>query len=295
MFLRFDTEAINKDIPIKDVIERYAGIRTDRRGNIVCPAPDHNDSHPSAKIYEHSNTCHCFSCQSNFNPISLAKEYHPEMKFPDLCKKLLDDFGLSMENYSNINEVRRFQEYSKKNEFTDIFPLEISELKYIGLNNANGSRMKIDYGDEAYEPRTVTAPSLQQLWKEDKVSVETMLLSKCDETKLLMQKEIEHLNDIIDTWNGYSENKKMWIQKTLEAVKKYHNELISKRIKLTDEQKFGVEIMLEKDEAPRKISHIQNEMIYVDGMKQKILLQQAERAKHQEKQSHKKKHSFEKE
>lgn len=294
MFLRFDTEAINKDIPIKDVIERYAGIRTDRRGNIPCPAPDHNDSHPSAKIYEHSNTCHCFSCQSNFNPISLAKEYHPEMKFPDVCKMLLDDFGLSMEHYSNIDEVRKFQESSKKNEFIDVFPLEISELKYIGLNNASGSQMKIDYGGEAYESRTVTAPSLQQMWKEDKTSVETMLLSKCDETKLLMQENIDVLNNVIDTWNGYSEGKKMGIQKTFEAVKKYHNEFISGRIKLTDEQRLNIDIMLEKDEAPRKISCIQNEMLCVDEIKQKILLQQEERAKHQVKQPNKKKQSLEK-
>lgn len=61
--LSYDRDALCKAIPIEDVIQLYAGIRTDRRGNISCPSPNHADKHPSTKIFHDSNTCFCFSCK----------------------------------------------------------------------------------------------------------------------------------------------------------------------------------------------------------------------------------------
>lgn len=290
MLLRYDTEAINRDIPIKDVIERYAGIKTDVRGNIACPAPDHSDSHPSAKIYEHSNTCHCFSCQSNFNPISLAKEYHPELNFPDVCKLLVDDFGLSPERYSNIEEIRRIQNAAKRNEFVDAFPLDTDDLKCIGLNNANGGRIKKGYDDSSEH---MIFPSLRQIWKDDKESTETMLLEKCDETIDKIKLDIQRENGILEKWNRYTENEKKEIQKTYEAVIKYQDDYLNGRVKLNDKQREGIETMLEQSNAETVISFCKNEVHHIDGLKAKIRSQQAERAKHSRDRIKKHKQSYE--
>ncbi len=282
MQLRYDTEAINRDIPIKEVIERYAGINVNVRGNIACPAPDHTDSHPSAKIYEHSNTCHCFSCQSNFSPISLAKDYHPDLTFPDVCKLLVEDFGLSLERYSNIDEVRRVQNAAKRNEFADTFPLDADELKSIGLNAAYGGRAKSGY-DNTNEG--MLFPSLQEIWKSDKESVETMLIEKCNEVMDNIRLDIQKQNNISEKWNSYSENEKGEIQKTYEAVLKYQDAYLNGKIKLNDKQKQGLETMLESRNTENTISFYKSELHHIDELKEKIRSQQAERAKHSRSQA----------
>ena len=48
--LRYDADALNENVPIRDAIERYAGIDTSVRGSINCPSPAHIDKKPSAYI-----------------------------------------------------------------------------------------------------------------------------------------------------------------------------------------------------------------------------------------------------
>lgn len=59
-----------RDIPIWDVIE-VLGLEADRKnGLFTCPA--HNDSHPSAKVYEEENNWHCFVCKTSGTTIDLV-------------------------------------------------------------------------------------------------------------------------------------------------------------------------------------------------------------------------------
>ena len=59
-----------RDIPIWDVIE-VLGLEADRKnGLFACPA--HNDSHPSAKVYEEENNWHCFVCKTSGTTIDLV-------------------------------------------------------------------------------------------------------------------------------------------------------------------------------------------------------------------------------
>lgn len=59
-----------REIPIWDVIE-VLGLETDRKnGLFACPA--HNDSHPSARVYEEENNWHCFVCKTSGSTIDLV-------------------------------------------------------------------------------------------------------------------------------------------------------------------------------------------------------------------------------
>lgn len=137
-FLKYDTSRMNEDIPIRDVIALYTGKTPRGQANISCPSPKHpDDKHPSAHIYDKDNRCKCFACGGNFSPISLAKEYFPELSFPDLCQKLLDDFGMDVYSYSNKHEIDMIKDANERNKFYDFFPVTEDELKTIGLNNPN--------------------------------------------------------------------------------------------------------------------------------------------------------------
>lgn len=250
IFLRYDVDKIRSDIPIEQVMETYAGIRVNnKKGNIHCPSADHNDKNPSAKLYKDTNSCHCFSCNKNFNVISLTEEYFPYLSFPEICRKLIDDFGLSVYNYSNLKEVEEARDASLMNKFYDCFPLTEDELHCIGLYNSrmleqtytvdayvyyrdfygeippkvalydeNGNRIPssvpltdesdritytedgrrafvevdektaMSYGLYREELENVRFPSIQELWKANKYSIEEMLLGKawdkCDELEI---------------------------------------------------------------------------------------------------------------
>lgn len=134
--LRYDTNRMNEDIPIRDVIALYTGKTPRGQSNISCPSPKHpDDKHPSAHVYDKDNRCKCFACGGNFSPISLAKECYPELSFPDLCQKLIDDFHLDVYSYSNKQEVEMARDASSKNKFFDFFPVTEDDLKTVGLHN----------------------------------------------------------------------------------------------------------------------------------------------------------------
>jgi hypothetical protein len=143
--LRYDTRRINEDIPIQNVIAMYAGINADggRGKNIHCPSPNHTDKKPSAHIY--GNNCKCFSCGGNFNPISLAKEYYPNLPFPELCQKLLEDNGRNIYDYSNLREIEAIKQAKAENKYIDYFPVTESEMNFIGLENPQNRAIELTY------------------------------------------------------------------------------------------------------------------------------------------------------
>lgn len=133
--VRYDANKINADVPIRSVIETYAGISvpSNPKRKINCPSPSHEDKTPSAKIYD--NYCKCFSCKKKMTPITLTQEYFPTLTFPEVCEKLIKDFGLNIYEYSNLAEIEKIKAAKGKNKFYDYFPLTEDELKFIGLHN----------------------------------------------------------------------------------------------------------------------------------------------------------------
>lgn len=137
--LRYDTERINKEIPIADVIERYMGVKIKSiRKHFLCPI--HSERTPSARIYVKSNTFHCFGCGATLTPLDVAVWAMPNKKFPSVCQTLLEDTGYDPYRYSNLSEVETAKEqnsWGKKKdvEYRDYFPFALQELQNIGLYN----------------------------------------------------------------------------------------------------------------------------------------------------------------
>lgn len=229
--LHFDTELINADISIREAIAMYTDINPYVRGNISCPSSTHKDKKPSAHIYEDSNRCKCFGCGCRYDPISLAKEYYPTLSFPDLCRKILEDFDMDIRQYSNIEEVEKAKDAADKDIFYDVFPITSDEMSFIGLHNPswNGnesfavSRAEYDkamgydsqcdetYPDTIYISKNEAAelgfispdekkwfkatPTLQEIWKNDKDFIEEMIMNKCQEKMDSLVEEIESIRE----------------------------------------------------------------------------------------------------
>lgn len=226
--LRYDAELINQSIPIQEVIERYTDIVITKE-SCRCPSPSHEDSSPSAHIYESTNRCFCFGCHKSFTPITIAMNVF-NLQFPDACEKLIYDFGLSLEHCSNISELENIDGSGQ----AEVFPLNANECSLIGLVGAFKTTVANPFYGELIEeddgysysndslPKSFKVKSLPEIWKENPFDTEEMLINKCDET-------IGQLNEwCVDTMESYtqlyeSRNKAFW-QEALrieEAVKKY--------------------------------------------------------------------------
>lgn len=245
--LRYDTKAINSAVPIRQVLERYAGINTNVKGftNVQCPSPSHTDKKPSAHIYDQrgQNHCTCFSCNTNFTPITVVM-LNTGKNLPDACQTLIDDYGLSMSSFTNIDEVER--SVLDKIERKAPFPLTVEDCHT--LNIAEPYETKVinpNYEEEAqiYDDAKpfFVRPSLLQMWENDKENTANMLLGICEE-------RISSNNDIIKgeqvRFNViYSlHNEKEWGEAKLleKAADKYKIGLFSK-IRLTDKQRQYIE------------------------------------------------------
>lgn len=189
-YAKYDLDYIKDNVTIEDALGTYMGESPKRNGLVHCPAPDHTDKNPSASISKDHKSCHCFSCNSSFDVIDLAKiNYGSETSFSDLCHKVVDDFGLDIYRCSDLaeREAAKNAPKTKKPEFKEFFPLKSEELREIGLKGYGGGTYDVSdmYGQE-FEPydgqgHAIKCPSLQQLWEEDKESVEEMLLAHIGE------------------------------------------------------------------------------------------------------------------
>jgi hypothetical protein len=59
-----------QSIPIREIVEMYTRLPDNLRRNIRCPFPGHNDSSASFRIYEHTNSFHCFGCIKSGNIVN---------------------------------------------------------------------------------------------------------------------------------------------------------------------------------------------------------------------------------
>lgn len=113
-----------KNVPIRDVCE-ILGIEVTKDDWFLCPS--HNDTKPSAKLYERTNTWHCMSCHAGRSTIDLVMAakgltmngaaqflagYYPEADLsgnmeemtrhrPRLPKEFYEEIGLGKNPYTN--------------------------------------------------------------------------------------------------------------------------------------------------------------------------------------------------
>ena len=291
--LRYDLDAINKAVPIEDVIRRYSGIDTSRRGNISCPSPNHSDKKPSAHIYSHTNTCTCFACGRTFTPLTIVKE-NMNVSLPNASQMLIDDYNLDMEYYSNIAEVRKAKADIKQGKTTDIFPLTPQECKLIGLESAMATTVLnplYDTKDQeesySYGDKYIRIENLSETWKRDRNAVEAMLVEKCDET-------IEGINNRIllatqsigEFIAGFAESKYTEAVKVYEAYEKYNTP--ERPLKLTEEQFDMVcAITMIKQEQEMLFQSI-SEKSNVEEMRERIIAHRKDRVAEKSKQAQEK-------
>ncbi len=116
-----DFAALKRDIDIKEVLELF-GI--DPRKSFTCVSKEHNDKSPSMSVNKKNNTCHCFSCNATFNPLSLVMEETGLSVF-DAGKYLINTFNLDKSIYTTPSIYEDME--------TDPFPFTRDEIKAMGL------------------------------------------------------------------------------------------------------------------------------------------------------------------
>lgn len=163
-YIKYYGDLINRDVPIKDVIQQYLGETPDRSGKVHCPSPAHEDKHPSASINTKNgnNYCYCFSCSKGFSPISIVMENVTNGDFRQACEMLINDFGLSMSQYSNYDEVQ-----AEKRGLIEAFPFTADDCKALNFD----------------------AISLKSEWLKDKEEIEEIIFERC-KNKVELTKEL---------------------------------------------------------------------------------------------------------
>lgn len=150
-------------ITIRDITNRY-GIKIT---NNMCKCPfGHNDSSPSMKIYDKTNSFYCFACHSTGDAIKFVQLLYG-LNFQQAMEKINDDFqlGLSTKSTYNKEQIIRLQkekEIQKKKErlqkekdnenfikicnLRRIYEKIIKQYKInININNWEDLQLAIDY------------------------------------------------------------------------------------------------------------------------------------------------------
>lgn len=287
--LRYDADALNENVPIRDAIERYAGIDTSVRGSINCPSPAHIDKKPSAYIYDRhpKNNCYCFSCNRNFTPISLVMEC-TNSSFPEACQILIRDFGLSMSRFSNIDEVERAREKAQgaaeRNEFYEVFPLDNSDCQLIGVGDAYSQSISNPNYEEEMQfleggsaKKSFARPSLVQMWEDDKAGIEEMLLGICEErlnrADSLIYAEKQAFFDI---YSLHTAAEWQEAEKLLDARKKFNIGMFG-NIKMTAKQRHYIDDISELQKTAERVADYEDLRMEINKIREKILKQADER------------------
>lgn len=78
-----------KTIPIRKVLELYIKVPENLKRNLKCFFPKHKDKTASLKIYENTNSFHCFGCWKSWNILNLIAEME-NINTKEAYKKLLN-------------------------------------------------------------------------------------------------------------------------------------------------------------------------------------------------------------
>lgn len=288
--LRYDIEAINKDVPIREVIERYTGIDTNTRGNIPCPSLSHTEKTPPAHIDDtHGiNNCFCFSCLQNFNPVDIVMQ-HTKTTPSEACKILIDDFGLPLSSYSNIAEIeyqKEQQRAASQGVYVDIFPLTIDDCKTLGMSDAFATQIpNPNYEEEkkyyADATKYMQKASIVDMWKSCKEVIEEMLLnmaiSGIQERKRTIEADTETFGEIYAL-----HNRSEWLEaeKIQKAVEKYNIGMFSST-QMSEKQRHLVDDITELQITAERIADNEEKILALEVVRDKVLAAQNERLQHQ--------------
>lgn len=103
--LKYENDVFNvikTKVTLSDVFSYY-GIHYSPRSNISCPF--HEDKKPSFKIYDYSNSFHCFSCNKGGSIIDFVMEKE-NLSDIDSAKFINDKFNLNLNFQSNFKSVK---------------------------------------------------------------------------------------------------------------------------------------------------------------------------------------------
>lgn len=195
---------INEDVPISEVMGLYA-LDNRTRGNIKCPDPKHNDKKPSAKIYENTNVCRCFTCNKSYKPIDIVMimEGLSANELPKACEILCDRFGL---------DKRVYGEGFEDEKTGDVFPFTGYEMELIGLKEG------MKYSTFEFLGETIKTPTLFDLYKfgtEDtnREFLQEMVIGKAKDKKEVLKENIEWLKGVMEDFEkteDFEEKKKLY-------------------------------------------------------------------------------------
>lgn len=114
-------------ITIRDITNKY-GIKI---VNNMCKCPfGHNDSSPSMKIYDKTNSFYCFACHSSGDVIKFVQLLYG-LNFQKAMEKINDDFqlGLSTKSTYNKEQILKLEREKKIKEYQQL-QLKERENKY---------------------------------------------------------------------------------------------------------------------------------------------------------------------
>lgn len=177
----YDTSGINHGVSIASVMESL-GLGCSTRKNIPCPAPDHPDKKPSARIYTDRNICRCFSCNRTFSVIDVV-QISLGTDWKEACDYLIENFGCE-----GLYEDR---DPSSKEE---MFPLTKTDLEALGLNAPSRPvpvKVRYDERTDRAVPIETVSFSLRDFWKEDREGFNELIHDKAVE----MQEHFRKLKD----------------------------------------------------------------------------------------------------
>lgn len=120
-----------KEIPIRDVIMRYATLQSGgfNHNQFYCPFPGHNERTPSFHIYDDSNTYCCYGggCPSpnGSSGIDFVMNYFNINK-EEACKRIMEDFRIGNDTYKNAVVVKKVKpkekvKTNKNKDYTNMF------------------------------------------------------------------------------------------------------------------------------------------------------------------------------
>lgn len=113
-------------VNIRDVAKRYSS-EVNQSSLIRCLNPDHNDSTPSMKIYDDTNTLYCFGCGFSANPISLVAKMEKTTPFQAML--LLKNWYNIEEDLSQLTLSEKSRVDIKNKKFKDTFTFYMKKLQ----------------------------------------------------------------------------------------------------------------------------------------------------------------------
>lgn len=276
--LRYDAKAINRDVPIEQVYEKYVGPITNNK-MVKCPSPSHPDKSPSAHLYKGScgNNCRCFTCNVTFSPVSIVME-QTGLDFPKACQQLIDDFNLPLEMYSNASQVENYKKSANKEKF----PLSADDCELLKLPSPFSTAIpNLNYAQEReiFEnaPEFIHVTPLYVIWEDDKNTTEDMILSKCDE-------RIETYTAIIQEDEALFKSVFSLIKKESEVVEseklKEGDEKFNFRkgtVKMTDRQRELLGIQDKLQSISEEIASLEDKIEGIEDIRNRVLEAQKER------------------